>query len=610
MVDQIDRADIRNFCIISHIDHGKSTMADRMLELTKTVKKREMKEQVLDRMDLERERGITIKMQPVSMRYAYGEREYQLNLIDTPGHIDFEYEVSRALKAVEGAIFLVDASQGIQAQTIDTLDKAQKENLKLIPVVNKIDLPQSRPEEVASEIIDLIGCNDDEILFASGKTGEGINEILKAVVDNFPPPEAGPEESSGESVKALIFDSFYDNHLGVVAHIRLFEGQLSPVDNLYFYQSQAKAKSKGVGIFGPDLIAKDKLTIGQIGYLVTGLKDINKVLIGDTVTTADTTLSKFTPLPGFKEINPKVYLSFYPVETADFDDLKQALSKISLQDSSIDYSLESNPAFGRGLRIGFLGMLHSEIIQERLEREFELELIATSPSVRYKIKTIKNKQIITSDPAKVPDKNKIKTIKEPYTSLEILSPNDYLSVIMDMMKREEAEYQKTEYLSSEHGSDRVRIFYTAPLRTILVNFADKIKSISEGFASFNYRIIGYKQSDLVRLDVLLAGEVIAPFSQVVPVDKADQEGRKITKRLKELIPKHNFAVSIQAAVGKDIVAREDKPAYRKDVTGHLYGGDRTRKDKLLKKQAKGKKKMKRLGQVNLPTDVFKKVLEK
>jgi GTP-binding protein LepA len=597
---------IRNFCIISHIDHGKSTMADRMLELTKTLEKRDMKDQVLDRMELERERGITIKMQPVSMQYDLDGVGYQLNLIDTPGHIDFEYEVSRALKAVEGAILLVDASQGIQAQTIDTLNKAQKENLKIIPVVNKIDLPQAQSEEVASEIIDLIACKEEDIVFASGKTGEGVEEILRAVVDNFP----APEESSSKNAKALIFDSFYDNHLGVIAHIRLFEGQLSPVDNLYFCQSQTRAKSKGVGIFGPDLIAKDKLSIGQIGYLVTGLKDINKVLIGDTVTTAGTTLSSFEPLAGFKQINPKVYLSFYPADNEQFDDLKQAISKISLQDSSIDYSLESNPAFGRGLRIGFLGMLHSEIIQERLEREFELELIATSPSVRYKIMTAKNRQIITSDPAKVPDKNKIKSIQEPYVSLEILSPNDYLSVIMDMMKREEAQYKKTQYLSSEHGSDRVRLFYTAPLRTILVDFADKVKSISEGFASFNYRIIGYKQTDLVRLDVLLAGDIISPFSQVVPEDKADKFGRRITKKLKKLIPKHNFAVSIQAAVGKEIVAREDKPAYKKDVTGHLYGGDRTRKDKLLKKQAKGKKKMKKLGQVNLPTDVFKKVLEK
>ncbi len=581
-------------------------MADRMLELTKTIDKRDMKDQLLDRMELERERGITIKMQPVQMRYKKGGEEYQLNLIDTPGHIDFGYEVSRALKAVEGAILLVDASQGIQAQTIDTLDKAKAEGLKIIPVVNKVDLPQAKPEEVAQEIINLTGCKDEEILFASAKTGEGVKEILSSVVDNF----SAPEESSDRNLKALIFDSFYDNHLGVIAHIRVFEGQISPVDNLYYYQGETKAKSKGVGIFAPDLIKKDLLSAGQIGFLITGLKDINQVLIGDTITTADTPLDNFKSLAGFKKINPKVYLSFYPADNDNFDDLKQAMAKISLQDSSIDYLLESNPAFGRGLRVGFLGMLHSEIIQERLEREFDLELIATSPSVKYLVKTIKNEKISTSDPAKVPDKNKIEYIKEPYIDLEILSPNDYLSVIMDLMKREEAEYQETNYLTKEFGQDRVRIKYTAPLRTILTEFSDKIKSVSEGFASFNYRIIGYRKSDLVRLDVLLAGDVIGPFSQIVPADKVQSYGRNITKKLKDLIPKHNFAVSIQAAVGKEIIAREDKPAYKKDVTGHLYGGDRTRKDKLLKKQAKGKKKMKRLGRVDLPTDVFKKVLER
>lgn len=606
-MNKVDKDKIRNFCIISHIDHGKSTMADRMLELTKTVKKRDMKNQLLDVMELERERGITIKMQPVQMKYEKNETEYQLNLIDTPGHIDFGYEVSRALKAVEGAILLVDASQGIQAQTIDTLDKAQNEGLTIIPVVNKVDLPQAKPEEVAQEIINLIGCKDDEILFASAKTGEGVEGILEAVVDNLPSPEEG---SDSNQLKAFIFDSFYDNHLGVVAHIRVFQGQISPVDNLYYYQSGVKNRAKGVGIFGPNLIKKETLITGQIGYLITGLKDINQVLIGDTITTIDTPLANFKPLPGFKEIKPKVYLSFYPADNADFDDLKQAMSKITLQDSSIEYSLESNPAFGRGLRVGFLGMLHSEIIQERLQREFDLELIATSPSVKYLVMTNKNEKIITSDPAKVPSKNKIKYIKEPYVDLEILSPNDYLSVIMDMMKREEAKFEKTSYLSKDYGQDRVRLKYTAPLRTILVDFADKIKSVSEGFASFNYRIIGYRESDLVRLDVLLAGEVIGPFSQIVPQDKVQNYGRKITKRLKELIPKHNFAVSIQAAVGKEIIAREDKPAYKKDVTGHLYGGDRTRKDKLLKKQAKGKKKMKRLGKVDLPTDVFKKVLER
>ncbi len=584
-------------------------MADRMIEMTDTIEARSMKEQVLDSMELERERGITIKMQPVQMRYSKSNVEYQLNLIDTPGHIDFSYEVSRALKAVEGAILLVDASQGIQAQTIDTLEKAKRENLKIIPVVNKIDLPQAQPEQTAGEIIELLGVDEDEILFASGKTGEGVEEILDRVVDNLP----SPGESSGRAEpKALIFDSVYDNHLGVIAHIRVFEGQLSSVDNLElrYLATGSTSKAKGVGIFTPSLVKANKLTAGQIGYLVTGFKDINKVLIGDTITTANTPPSQVKALAGFKRPQPKVFLSYYPAVNDDFDNLKKALSKIALQDSSIEYTQESNPAFGRGLRIGFLGLLHSDIISQRLEREFDLDLITTSPSVKYEIKTTKGREFFTTDPAKVPDNNDIEYIKEPTVSLEIVSPNDYASQIMTMMKKEEADYLRTEYLSHSLGNDRIRLYYQAPLRTILIDFADKIKSISQGFASFNYRIIDYTKSDLVRLDVLLAGDRIEPFSQVVPKERADKIGQSVVKRIKKIIPKHNFAVSIQAAVGKEILARKDKPAYKKDVTGHLYGGDRTRKDKLLKKQAKGKKKMKRLGKVDLPTDVFKKMLER
>jgi len=606
-MNKTDQVNIRNFCIISHIDHGKSTMADRMIEMTDTIEARSMKDQVLDRMELERERGITIKMQPVQMKYTKNNQEYQLNLIDTPGHIDFSYEVSRALKAVEGAILLVDATQGIQAQTIDTLDKAKQANLKIVPVVNKVDLTQAKPEQTAGEIIDLLGVNEDEILFASGKTGEGVKKILDKVVDNID----SPGESSGEEqFKALIFDSFYDNHLGVIAHMRVFKGEVSSVDNseLYYLASNASSKPKGVGIFTPDLVKTRKLTAGQIGYLVTGFKDINKVLIGDTITTTDSPPSSIVPLAGFKRPQPKVFLSYYPADNGDFNNLKKALSRISLQDSALSYSQESNPAFGRGMRIGFLGLLHSDIIQQRLEREFGLDLITTSPSVKYQIKTIKGKKFTTTDPAKVPDNSQIEYIKEPIVNLGIVSPNDYASKIMTMMKKEEANYLKTEYLSHSLGSQRIRLKYSAPLRTILVGFADKIKSISQGFASFNYRIIDYDKSDLVRLDVLLARDRIEPFSQIVPKDKAQGTGRSLVKKIKDIIPKHNFAVSIQAAVGKEIIAREDKPAYKKDVTGYLYGGDRTRKDKLLQKQAKGKKKMKRLGKVDLPTDVFKKML--
>ncbi len=587
---------IRNFSIISHIDHGKSTLADRMLELTKTIKKREMREQFLDSMELERERGITIKMQPVSMGYRKGGEEYRLNLIDTPGHIDFEYEVSRSLKAVEGAILLVDASQGIQAQTIDVLRKAQKEKLAILPVINKIDLAQAQPEKIANQIIDLLNCERDEIILASAKTGQGVKEILDSAVDNFP----GPIGKSNGFLKALIFDSTYDNHLGVIAHIRVFQGLIAPVDNLYYCATQASSQTKEVGLFNPELIERSQLSAGQIGYLVTGLKDINRVLIGDTITT--TPLPKdFKILPGFKKIQPKLFTSFYPESGDQFPALNQAIKKIALEDSSLSWRQESSPAFGRGLRVGFLGMLHTEIIQERLEREFDLSLIATSPSVEFQIKTKKKQIIRTTDPAKIPEQNEIEWLKEPYINLEILSPNNYMSKIIDLIKRRETKYLKRE-------ADRV--YYQLPLREIITDFADKLKSLSQGYGSFSYQLIGFKRSELVRLDILLAGDKVEPFSQVVPKEKAPAIGRHLTKRLKEILPKQNFQVSIQAVINKKIIAREDLSALRKDVTGHLYGGDRTRKDKLLKKQQKGKKRMKKLGRVHLPTNIFRKVLEK
>jgi len=589
---------IRNFCIISHIDHGKSTLADRMLELTHAIESRKMKDQFLDSMELERERGITIKMQPVTMSYEKGGEDYILNLIDTPGHIDFEYEVSRSLKAVEGVVLLVDASQGIQAQTIDVLNKAQKEGLKIIPVVNKVDLDHAQPEDVAQQIIELINCSDDDIIFASGKTGQGVKEILDTIVDNFPCPRGDRRHR----LQALIFDSTYDPHLGVIAHIRVFNGEMSPVDNLYYYATQASAQAKQVGVLMPKMIKRDKLSAGEIGYLVTGLKDIQKVLIGDTISSFATPLPKnLKTLIGFKKVQPKVFVSLYPSTGDKFPALSQAIAKIALEDSSLSWQMENSPAFGRGLRCGFLGMLHAEIIQERLEREFNLSLIATSPSVQFEIKDQKNNQFFTTDPSQMPDPGQIKWVKEPYIELEIISPNDYLSKIMDMMKKERAKYLRT---------DKNRIYYQMPLRRIIIDFADNIKSLSQGYASFSYKIIGFKKSDLVRLDILLAGDKVKPFTRLVEKDQAQAIGRSLTKKLKKIIPKQNFQVSIQAAIGKEIVAREDLSAFKKDVTGHLYGGDRTRKDKLLKKQAKGKKKMKLLGKVNLPTNIFRKVLEK
>ncbi len=484
---------IRNFCIISHIDHGKSTMADRMLEMTNTVEKRQMSDQHLDLMDLEKERGITIKMQPVSMKYSKNGVDFTFNLIDTPGHIDFSYEVSRSLKAVEGAILLVDASQGIQAQTIDVLEKAKTEDLVIIPVVNKVDLEQARPEETAQEIIDLTGVDQDEIIFASGKTGEGVEEILKSVVDNIPSPEA----DEAKKTKALIFDSHYDNHLGVIAHIRLISGKISPVDNsdrpLSYFNSKVVQKPKGVGIFTPEMVERKSLAAGQIGYLVTGLKDINKVLIGDTISHSSD--SSTTPLAGFKKVKPKVFLSFYPSQGSKFNNLKQALSKISLSDSSLTISQESSPAFGRGMRIGFLGLLHADIILERLKREHELELITTSPSVEYLIKSQGKSEEKISDPGQFPNQSDIQYIKEPFVKLEILSPKDYFSKIMDLMKREEAEFIKSEYLTTQSNLERMRLHYRSPLRTIIQGFSDKLKNISQGYGSFNYRIIDYDKNE-------------------------------------------------------------------------------------------------------------------
>ena len=519
-------------------------------------------------------------------------------MIDTPGHIDFEYEVSRSLKAVEGAILLVDSSQGIQAQTIDVLEKARKEKLAIIPVINKIDLPQAQPEKTAREIKELLDCSQEDIIFASAKTGEGVKEILAAVVDNFPAPVG----ERRKPLKALVFDSFYDNHLGIVAYIRVSQGEILPVDNLYYCATKVQAKSKGVGIFTPSLVEKPLLSAGQIGYIATGLKDTQQVLIGDTVTHYRSSLpAGLNPLPGFKKVQSRLFSSFYPESGDQFPALQQAAAKIALQDSSLVWQNESSPAFGRGLRGGFLGLLHAEIIQERLEREFDLSLIVTSPSVEYQFKDNKNQLIKTTDPAKIPDQSMVNWIKEPYIELEILSPKDYFSKIMDLMKGEGAEYIKTE---------KNRIFYRLPLRQIIIDFADKLKSLSQGYASFSYKIIGYQKSDLARLDIFLAGERVEPFSQVVPKQKVDQIGRKLTKKLKEMLPRQNFQVAIQAAVSGKVVAREDLSAHRKDVTGHLYGGDRTRKDKLLKKQKKGKKKMRMIGRINLPSNIFRKILER
>ncbi len=599
-MQKVNSEQIRNFCIIAHIDHGKSTLSDRLLEYTHTIEERKMKEQILDSMSIERERGITIKMQPVRMQYkAKDGKDYILNLIDTPGHVDFSYEVSRSLAAVEGAVLLVDATQGVQAQSLAVLDQAQKQGLYIIPAINKIDLPNARPKETKEEIASLLGVDTSEILEVSGKTGAGVELLLEEIVKKIPAPNI--EE---DGFKALVFDSVFDSYKGVIAYIRIFSGEVKKNDNIIFMRQEKEAEVLECGIFAPEFKQKDTLFSGEIGYLATGLKDIDSVRVGDTITLKNNPAKN--PLEGYKEPKPMVFASFFPQDADDYDLLRDGLMKLKLNDSSLSFEPEQSEAFGRGFRCGFLGMLHLDIVKERLKREFGIEPLITIPSVSYKVVLKNKKEIFVYSPIQMPDQSQILSMQEPYVNLEIMTKPEYLGAVMKLLSQARAIYKDTKYLSQ----DKVLLLYDAPLSEIIIDFFDNLKSATSGYASLNYEFSEYRETELVKLDILVAKEKVEALSRIVPKERAYEIGKMMVTKLKEIIPRQLFAVSLQAAISGKIIAREDVPALRKDVTAHLYGGDVTRKKKLLEKQKKGKKKMRQMGKVNLPPEVFYQVLKK
>lgn len=569
---------IRNFVIIAHIDHGKSTLADRMLEITGTVSKEKMKPQILDSMDLERERGITIKLQPIRMNYSHSDRDYIFNLIDTPGHEDFSYEVSRSLAAVEGAVLVVDATKGIQAQTLANLQHAKDNNLAIIPVVNKIDLPNAEVEETLKEIAQLLKIDSSEILKVSAKTGEGVTEILNRIIEKVPAPKG----EKATDFKALIFDSVYDSYRGVIAYVKVFEGSIKRGDKMFFMETQISAEAVEVGEFKLKYQAKDNLEVGEIGYIVTGAKSISEVQVGDTI--IHQSPEEVSPILGYKKPQSYVFASFFTVGS-DVNHLRVALEKLTLNDSSLNYEPENSVAFGHGFRCGFLGLLHMEIVKERLEREYNLDLVITQPSVEYTV-------------------NKEGGFEEPWVNLEIITPSRYLGQVMELAQKQRAVYKDTQYFG-----DRSVLYYESPLSEIIVQFYDQLKSVSSGYASQNYELIGWRAGDLVKLDVLVAGQKVEEFGKVVSRERMAAEAKNLASKLKNLIPKQMFEVSIQIADGGHIIAREDISAMKKDVIAKLYGGDVNRKNKLLKKQAKGKKKMKMLGRLEIPDSVFMEILK-
>ncbi len=628
---------IRDFCIIAHIDHGKSTLADRFLELTGTIEKRKMQEQYLDQMDLERERGITIKLQPVRMNYELritnnesgqarnsnfeirnsSDSKYILNLIDTPGHVDFSYEVSRSLAAVEGAILLVDATKGIQAQTLANLHLAQRQNLKIIPVINKIDLPNARTAEVRKELSHLLAVKPEEIMEVSAKLGTNVESLLQKVIERIPPPASqfGIHDSA---LRALIFDSTFDVYKGVIAYVRVFGGTVKRGDRMLAYATKARADVLEVGHFLPQLKAATSLTSGEIGYIATGLKDPGQIRVGDTLTIFNSQFSidNFKPLSGYQEPRPMVFASFFPTRASpsgispensdDYDLLKDALGKLKLTDASLLYEPESSAGWGRGFRLALLRMRHVEIVSERLKREFGLALIISSPSVEYAVKMKNGDEFKVRSASMLPDFSKIDSIAEPIVALEVITPVAYLGKVMELMAIARSAYKVTEYL----GKETALLRYDVPLSEVITDFYDKLKSVSSGYASMSYEPKEFQIHDLVRLDIMVAGDLVEPFSRIVPREQAYYEGRAMVAKLKETIPPQWFQVALQAVIGGKVLARETIRARRKDVTGYLYGGDVTRKMKLLEKQKKGKKKMEELGKVNIPHEVFLKMLKK
>jgi GTP-binding protein LepA len=595
----VDQQQIRNFCIIAHIDHGKSTLADRLLERTGTISEREMMDQVLDTMDLEREKGVTIKSSAVRMAYTAADGQaYELNLIDTPGHVDFTYEVSRALAACEGALLVVDASQGVQAQTLANLYLALDAGLTIMPVINKIDLVSSRPEEVAQEVEDLLGIPADEAVFVSAKEGVGADLVLQAIVERIPPPAGALQQP----LRALIFDSHYDSYKGVVAYLRVIDGQLRPDDLLVLMSNQQEIDPIEIGVFRPGMVPCDLLSAGEVGYLATGLKTLLDCRVGDTVTQRDNPAAM--PLPGYRPAKPMVFAGLYPAEGEDYTLLRDALAKLQLNDASLLYEPESSQALGFGFRCGFLGLFHMDIIQERLEREYDLDIVFTSPSVEYQILKTNGDAISIDNPADLPPENEIAQIEEPWMQIQVFTPSEHIGLVMDLVVKRRGEMTKMEYLDAK----RVLITYNIPLVEILVDFYDQLKSRTRGYASLDYTPAGYRPGDMVKLDVLVGGQAVDALSIIVHRDQAFYKGQRLVSKLKSVIPRQLFDVAIQAALGKRVISRANVKALRKDVLAKCYGGDVTRKRKLLEKQKKGKKRMKMIGHVEIPQDAFMSVL--
>ncbi len=589
---------IRNFCIIAHIDHGKSTLADRMLELTHTVEMRDMQAQLLDSMELEREKGITIKLQPVRMEY----KGYVLNLIDTPGHVDFQYEVSRSLRAVEGVILLVDATQGVQAQTVSNVYFALEQNLEIIPVINKIDLPAADVEGVSQEIINLLGVNKEDILHISAKTGLGVPELLDRVIEKVPPAET---ESASNSLRALIFDSVYDDYKGVVAYVRIMEGTVEQGNSITFLGTNIDDRVVEVGAFKPQFTARKSLSAGEIGYIATGLKDIRQARVGDTMTRTEQK-HLVRALEGYDIPQPKVFAGLYPVDGSDFPVLREAMGKLQLNDASLTAHMERSHALGQGFRCGFLGMLHLEIIQERLRREYGLDMVVTTPSVLYHVTLTSGEEVDIHTPDAFPDPSFVVGIEEQWCSADILLPAKYLGAVFEVMQQHEGNLMHQEYM----GTDRMLLKYELPLRELVVDLYDQLKSVTSGYGSLSYEMKDWRQSDVVKLAIMLNHEPAEALSMIIPRHKSESMGRKIVEKLKDLVPRQLFAVPIQAAVGGKVVARETVTAMRKDVTAKLYGGDVTRKRKLLDKQKKGKKKLSTTGSIHLPPEAYISLLKR
>ncbi|HWH94588.1 MAG TPA: translation elongation factor 4 [Baekduia sp.] len=595
-----DQSLIRNFSIIAHIDHGKSTLADRILEMTRTVASRDMREQLLDSMDLERERGITIKSQAVRVYYeAKDGITYQFHLIDTPGHVDFTYEVSRSLNACEGALLVVDASQGVEAQTVANTYLAVEAGLELIPCLNKIDLPGAEPERVAGEVAELIGEDPESILIISGKTGEGVTEVLEQLVERVPPP-AGDRSAPA---RALIFDSEFDQYRGVVAYIRVVDGVFRKGEAIRAMATTTEADIDDIGFFTPAMTPVDELAAGEVGYLITGIKDVTKLRVGDTLTTKRNGATE--ALPGYREVKPMVFCGLFPINNDDYADFRDALEKLSLNDAALAWEPETSDALGFGFRCGFLGLLHMDIVRERLEREYDLELMATMPSVSFEVTLTNGDVVEVHNPSDMPDPARIQEIREPYIKASILLPKEFVGVVMELCQERRGEHAGMHYLSA----DRVQLHYDLPLSEIVLDFFDQLKSRTRGYASLDYELIGLRASNLAKLDVLLAGDPVDALSMVVHKDKAYEIGRNLTEKLRKKIPRQQFDVPIQAAIGSAIVARETVKAYRKDVTAKCYGGDISRKRKLLERQKEGKKRMKQVGRIEVPQEAFLAVLE-